>query len=181
MTHVAARAQAASPEELARELRLPRVEFRQANVIEAISFLQKKCEEDGLPPERVLNINYAGQGKPPETLITCSMRDVSLLELLHSVANQANLILGATDQGIYLFRPGELPPEIKGVKELTWTPKPIKMPEAASYSRGRKDALGEAAMILENAFGRRAIAPEAKEALETLRRLSMEESAKEIR
>jgi hypothetical protein len=180
MTYLAARSEAASPEELARELRLPRVEFRQASISEAIGFLHKKCEE-GLPADRVLNINYAGQGKPPETLITCSMRDVSLLELLHSVAYQANLILGTTDQGIYLFRPGELPPEIKGVKELTWTPKTIKMPEAAVYSRGRKDGLGEAAIILENAFGRRAIAPEAKEALETLRRLSVEESAKETR
>jgi len=183
VAHAPARGEAASPEQLARELRIPKVEFRQANVYEAVAFLRKKSE-DLLGSDRVLNINYfgpdLGPSNPQRPLVSCSLRDASILETLHSVAYQANLVLGVTDHGLYLFRAGDVPPEAKGFKELKWNSKTIKLPEAASYSRGRKDAFAEAATILERAFGRGTIVPEAKDALDTLRKLSIEESAKEI-
>ena len=110
-----------APEKVARELRIPRLEFREATVTEAVDFLRKKSQEQ-LGSDGTLNLNYVARGGiVPDARITCSLRDTPLLEVLQIIAQQTNLTLGATDNGIYLFPKGELPPETKGFKELGWS------------------------------------------------------------
>lgn len=177
-----ARGESALPEQLAREIRVPRLEFRKATVFEAVEFLRRKSKEL-LGGERVLNLNYVRRGDVvDEARITCSLSDTPLLEILQLIAQQANLTLGATDNGIYLYPAGELPPETKGLRELGWSAQKMKLLGTVIYATARKNAFSEAATLLEDAFGGdRFKAPkEARDAIDALRKRA-EESDKRAR
>ena len=174
-----AHGESALPEQLAREIRVPRLEFREATVSEGIDFLRKKSKEL-LGDDRVLNLNLVRRGDiVDEARITCSFSDTPLLEILQFIAQQTNLTLGATHDGIYLYPTGGLPPETKGLREIGWNAQKTKLLGTVIYATARKDAFSEAAKLVEDAFGGdRFKAPkEARDAIDALRKRA-EESGK---
>jgi hypothetical protein len=187
LTCAGARAQSDSPESLARETRIPRLEFREATIREAIDFLRKKSMEL-LGPDRPLNINYVGRENAPPVYITCSMRETPILEVLQFVAHQTELTLGVTAHGFYLYPPGELPPETNGLREIGWSRQDMKVLGKVIYARGQKAALLETQKLIEDAFGDRFKAPrEVRDVLLAITKLQdeaakrIEESSQELR
>jgi hypothetical protein len=71
----------------AQEIRIPKVEFREATLREAIAFLSKKSVEID-PQKRGVNIAIAGKFDP-EAKISLSVIDASLYEILTVVAGQS--------------------------------------------------------------------------------------------
>jgi hypothetical protein len=87
----AAKAEETGVIKLARELRIPKVEFREATLSEAIAFLMQKSKTAD-PKEKGINIAVAGQISP-EMRLTFSLTDASLYDILQVVAGQAGLEL----------------------------------------------------------------------------------------
>ena len=174
-----ARGQAVSPEQLATETRIPRLEFREATVQEAVDFLRKKAK-DLLAPGQVFNINYVRQADEEDARISCYMLDAPIMETLKLVAFQADLTLSASDTGLYLHRKAELPPETNGLREIGWSARKTQVRDTAIYLTGRKDACTEAQKLIEDAFGDRFKTPkEVRDVLDVLKK-HVEEAEKRI-
>lgn len=123
----------------------------------------------------MLNINYAGQGELSDARITCLLQNTPILEVLQLIAHQANLTLGVTENGIYLYPPGELPRETKGLREIGWSTQDMKALGTIIYSTGRKDAFSEAQKLIEEVFGDRFKAPkEVRDLLDTIKKRAEE-------
>ncbi len=120
-----ASAQAAPPEQSAvfqrvQKVVLPRLEFREASVQEAIDFLRRKGIELGGGPDKAININYAGQQPISDKKITCTFANIPLGEVLQYVAHVSGLRIGITENGVYLYPPAELPVLSQGLREVSW-------------------------------------------------------------
>lgn len=94
------------PEQVAQQIRIPKLEFREASVTEGIDFLKAKARQ--LAGADKLNIAYIGK-KPAAAKVSLSLTDVPLLVVLKVMAHQADLSLKATENGIYLFPKDEKP------------------------------------------------------------------------
>ena len=85
---------------LAHEIRLPKVEFRDATVQESIDFLkQKSVAQD--PKKQGVNIALAGQ-IVSDSKITLSLTEASVFDILQVIAGQAGLDLQAGETVIML-------------------------------------------------------------------------------
>lgn len=144
-THVVAEAPLA--EQLAREVVVPRMELREAKVRESLEFLWKKSA-DQLGPDRVLNINYVGR-QPSDARINCRLQNVSLIEALRLIAQQANLFLAASDEGLYLYPVGELPAEANQLREVGWSTETSQAATERMRISAQRDAFLEAIKMLK--------------------------------
>jgi hypothetical protein len=147
---IRANAEATSPEKLAQEIRIPRIEFRDATAREAIEFIRKKSRELLADPERTLNINHTADEPFYVGGITCSFVDVPVLEVLRFIAHEKGLAIGATENGIYLYPAGQFDPVTKNLRELGWSGEKTKIRGTVIYSTGQRDAFLEAAQMLDD-------------------------------
>ncbi|EDY22029.1 hypothetical protein CfE428DRAFT_0154 [Chthoniobacter flavus Ellin428] len=91
---------------------IPRLDFREATLGEALDFLRKKAEE--LSPNRSLFnlvLNLPPDARPPR--LTLELKDVSLLDAARSIAALVNLEL-TLEQNAFVF--GVAPPKVKMAK-----------------------------------------------------------------
>ncbi len=92
----------------AQAIRIPKLEFREASVTEAVDFLRRKSVE--LDPEKKgLNIVLKAPPDLAKIKITLSLADVPLLEAVRYVANLAALIVEPEDSALLLRAAGENP------------------------------------------------------------------------
>ena len=95
-----------SPEQLARQVRIPRVELREAGVTACIDFVRQQAKQLAAPQQ--LNIAYIGR-KPSDAKVTLTLTNIPVLEALKLIAHQADLSIRATANGIYLYPKDEQP------------------------------------------------------------------------
>ena len=95
-----------SPEQLAQQVKIARVDFHDATVKESLAFVKAKVKELAAPQQ--LNINYIGK-KPTDAKIDLSLTDIPVLELIKLIAHEADLGIRVTGNGIYLFPKDEQP------------------------------------------------------------------------
>src|SRR5687768_5756245 len=79
----------------AQEIRIPKVELREASLKEAVAYLNKKSIECDAQKKGV-NIAIAGEFNA-ETKISLSVHDASVFDILTVVAGQAGVEIEATD------------------------------------------------------------------------------------
>lgn len=92
----------------AQAMRIPKLEFRDASVAEAVEFLRRKSVE--LDREKKgLNIVLKAPPNLAKTKITLTLKDVPLMEALRYVANLATLIVEPEDSALLLRPAGESP------------------------------------------------------------------------
>ena len=92
----------------AQAIRIPKLEFHEASVTEAVEYLRRKSVE--LDPEKK-GVNFVLKAPPnlAQTKITLSLTDVPLLEAVRYVANLAALIVEPEDSALLLRAAGENP------------------------------------------------------------------------
>jgi hypothetical protein len=165
-----AKAEADTPEQIARQIILPRLEFKDATAREGVDYLRRKSVEL-TAGERGLNINITGSREEVDgAMLTCSYRNAPLLEVLQFIAYQTKMTLAANDTGIYLYSPGQLPPGVQGLHDLSWTDEKMKAYKTTIFLMGRRDGYEEAQKMIENAFGDRFKASkEARDLLDALK------------
>ncbi len=92
----------------AQAIRIPKLEFREASVTEALDYLRRKSVE--LDPEKKgINIVLKAPPNLAQIKITLSLTDVPLLEAVRYVANLAALIVEPGDSALLLRAAGENP------------------------------------------------------------------------
>lgn len=92
----------------AQAIRIPKLEFREASVTEALDYLRRKSVE--LDPEKKgINIVLKAPPNLAQIKITLSLTDVPLLEAVRYVANLAALIVEPGDSALLLRSAGENP------------------------------------------------------------------------
>lgn len=79
----------------AQEIRIPKVELREASINESIVFLMKKSLEVD-PKKQGVNIALAGKGEP-DAKITLSVNNAAVFEILTVVAAQAGMEIKPTE------------------------------------------------------------------------------------
>jgi hypothetical protein len=95
LTCLASAAEPTAVVKASQELRIPKVEFRDATLGEAIAFLSKKSIEVD-PQKKGINIAFAGTAKPDAT-ITLSVNDASVYDIVTVVAGQVGMQIEPTE------------------------------------------------------------------------------------